>query len=66
MSRWTKFRFALYEIPTTNMEAAVFLSNARLHLLATNPNNISAREVLNEASDMINRHWFDEKQEVAA
>jgi hypothetical protein len=62
-SRWKMFRTSEDCIPSDLYEAAVFIQNARLHLLAYGYDSLDARLILNDAHVRVNECYA---QQVAA
>lgn len=56
-SRWNTFRYSEEDIPSTPYEAAVFLQNARLHLLSYEYDSLPARKILNDAHVRVNQSF---------
>lgn len=64
-SRWQAFRELDNSIPATPREAAIFLNNAWLHMLASDSSCHEGRSIVLKAHARVNESLFD-KPEVAA
>lgn len=61
MSRWSEFRTSSESWPSTPFEAAVFLQNARLHLVTLDPGDMEGRRLITDAHAEINKHYFNKE-----
>lgn len=62
MSRWSRFRTSEDSIPANPFEAGVFLQNARLHLINSDPIDWDSRRIILAAHEEVNRTFFDDKR----